>query len=159
MQSLVTHAHILKGCSPVFNFKNCIRDILLSFGKGIIMHFGLQAVSNNRVEFNLFNGVHDLFIPFLSPSSDLTHSVTCTPLFLFSLPSVSIISPFFHSIISLPPESCQYDIHSSKGEPGPFSAPCALRPSPGSQPQSICNYSCTISAHRHCSCSDEAHLL
>lgn len=51
------------------------------------MHFGLQAFSNNRVEFNLFNGVHDLFIWFLFLSNDLTGSVTCTLLFLsFSLP-------------------------------------------------------------------------
>lgn len=40
--------------------------------------FHLQAVSNNRVEFNLFNGVHDLFIQFLFLSSGLPRSETWT---------------------------------------------------------------------------------
>lgn len=67
------------------------------------MHFGLQAVSNTRVEFNLFSGVHDLFIAFLFLSSDLTCSITNTLLFSLCLNSVSFSpwSLFLQSIASM----------------------------------------------------------
>lgn len=61
--------------------------------------------------------------------------------------------------VSFTTESRQYDIHSSQGKPSSFCASCDLWPSLGGQPQSISNYSSTISAHRHCSCSDETHFL
>lgn len=66
--------------SAVFNFDAvsgilCFPLVMVPFYH---YAFHLQAVSNNRVEFNLFNGVHDLFIQFLFPSSGLPHSETWT---------------------------------------------------------------------------------
>lgn len=119
------------------------------------MHFGLQAVGNNRVEFNLFDGVHDLFIRVLSISPLQWHDFLCNVHSSLSL--FAFLSQLFLSIS--PPESCQYDIHSSEGEPGSFCAPRALWPSPGGQPQSICNHSSALSTPRPRSSSDEAHLL
>lgn len=72
------------------------------------MHLDSQAIGN-RVEFNLFNLVHDLFIPFLPLSSDLTRSVTCS---LLSSHCLSFVC-FFPSMVSVPSEPRQYDIHSS----------------------------------------------
>lgn len=73
--------------SAVFNF-GAVSDILcfpLVMVPFYHYAFHLQAVSNNRVEFNLFNGVHDLFIQFLFPSSGLPRSETWTffPSFFF----------------------------------------------------------------------------
>lgn len=129
------------------------------------MHFGPQAAGNNRVEFNLFNGswfIHPVSFSLQWPGSLCNlHSSSFS---LCLLPNS--FSPLIHSFLtlslfslSLPPESCQYDIHHSKGEPGTLCAPCGLWPSPGGQSQSICDYSSTVSAHRHGSHSDEAYLL
>lgn len=123
------------------------------------MHFSLQAVSNNRVKFNLFSGVHDLFIRVLFPSSDPTCSVTCTLSASVSLSLPLHLLSLFLSITSIPPESRQYDVDSSQSEPGSLRAPRALRPSFGGQPQSVRNHSSTVSPHRRRSSSDEAHLL
>lgn len=158
--------------SAVFNFDAvsgilCFPLVMVPFYH---YAFHLQAVSNNRVEFNLFNGVHDLFIQFLFPSSGLPHSETWT--FFFSLIFLWLVFSlnvwglfflffffFFFLSVSFTTESRQYDIHSSQGKPSSFCASCDLWPSLGGQPQSISNYSSTISAHRHCSCSDETHFL
>lgn len=88
-----------------FYLKTGIFSFLYS---SIIMHFDSQAIGN-RVEFNLFNLVHDLFIPFLPLSSDLTRSITCTLLFSHCLSILSV----FSSTVSVPSEPRQYDIHSS----------------------------------------------
>lgn len=75
--------------SAVFNFDAvsgilCFPLVMVPFYH---YAFHLQAVSNNRVEFNLFNGVHDLFIQFLFPSSGLPHSETWT---FFFFPHLSL---------------------------------------------------------------------
>lgn len=159
--------------SAVFNFDAvsgilCFPLVMVPFYH---YAFHLQAVSNNRVEFNLFNGVHDLFIQFLFPSSGLPHSETWTFFFFPHLSLTCFLTKclgfvffcffvfFFFLSVSFTTESRQYDIHSSQGKPSSFCASCDLWPSLGGQPQSISNYSSTISAHRHCSCSDETHFL
>lgn len=69
--------------------------------------FHLQAVSN-RVEFNLFNGVHDLFIQFLFPSSGLPHSETFFPhlsLTCFLTKCLGVFVCLFFLCLSLLPQS------------------------------------------------------